>query len=266
MAHAVGVWPWCDVFMSGETRNLLLSTLSAGLVGVGDKLGFLSASNLLKSVRPDGVIVKPDAPLAPVDDTYVNDAWSLGKPFVAATATDHGGSKAVYVFSYAENPSNTSVVLKPSDFGIPGPAYVYDYFKGSAAEVEAGGDSSFLTSMPDVANGGRFHIIVPIGKSGMAFLGDAGKFATRGKKRIAEFSDDGKLNIAAVFAAGETNVVLTGWAPSLPRAAALSGAAGSVNYNPATRMFTVGVSPDASGNARIEVSLDSGAPLSGAPK
>jgi len=29
-ARAAGIWPWADVFMSGETNNLLVSVLSAG--------------------------------------------------------------------------------------------------------------------------------------------------------------------------------------------------------------------------------------------
>ena len=39
LASALGEWPWTDVFMSSETSNLLLSTLSASMVGVGDALG-----------------------------------------------------------------------------------------------------------------------------------------------------------------------------------------------------------------------------------
>ena len=39
LASALGEWSWTDVFMSSETSNLLLSTLSASMVGVGDALG-----------------------------------------------------------------------------------------------------------------------------------------------------------------------------------------------------------------------------------
>ena len=35
LAHAVGLWPWTDVFMSNELPNLVISTLSAGPVGTG---------------------------------------------------------------------------------------------------------------------------------------------------------------------------------------------------------------------------------------
>ena len=39
LAASMGIWPWADVYMSGETDNVLLSTLSAGPVGIGDAIG-----------------------------------------------------------------------------------------------------------------------------------------------------------------------------------------------------------------------------------
>src|SRR5262249_373594 len=92
LASAVGMWPFTDAFLSSEADNLLLATLSAGPVGVGDRIGEVNAGNLLRAVRGDGVIVKPDAPLAPIDATYLNDSTSAGTPMIAATYSDFGGS------------------------------------------------------------------------------------------------------------------------------------------------------------------------------
>jgi len=80
LAGSLGVWPWADVFMSTEKYNLLLATLSAGIVGVGDPIGKINKGNLLHSVRADGVIVKPDTPVVPVDDLYIQDAKGLDSP------------------------------------------------------------------------------------------------------------------------------------------------------------------------------------------
>jgi hypothetical protein len=55
-----------EVLMSTETNNLLLSTLSAGIVGVGDPIGSESATNLFQTIRADGVIVKPESQLCPL--------------------------------------------------------------------------------------------------------------------------------------------------------------------------------------------------------
>ncbi|SEN93543.1 CBM35 domain-containing protein [Actinacidiphila rubida] len=101
LAGSLGVWPWVDVFMSGETGNLLLANLSAGPVGVGDKLGKVNAGNLFKVVRPDGIIVKPDVPIVPTDATYVGEAAGRMPAMVASTHAAHVGLTYRYVFAYA---------------------------------------------------------------------------------------------------------------------------------------------------------------------
>ena len=109
--------------------------------------------------------------------------------------------------------------------------------------------------MPDDTNGGSYFIAVPIGPSGIAFLGDTNKFVTRGKKRISSFSDTGLLRASVAFAAGENNVTLCGYAPSSPYAFALSGSTNNLTYSPAAHIFTLRVSPGASGSATVAFSL-----------
>ncbi|MFE7976482.1 hypothetical protein [Streptomyces shenzhenensis] len=41
-----------------------------------------------------------------------------------------------------------------------------------------------------------------MGASGIAFLGDAGKFVSHGDKRIAHLRDDGKVHATVAFAVG----------------------------------------------------------------
>jgi hypothetical protein len=255
LAQAMGIWPWCDVFRSSATRNLLISTLSAGPVGPGDALGTVNATNLSKSARADGIIVKPDVPLVPVDDAYVNDALNLKQPFVATTCTDHTNSRALYVFAYGENPASLSAGFKPADFGLSSNAYVYDYFAATGTVVSAGSTFNFTTTMPNGTNGGSYYIVVPVGPSGIAFLGDTNKFVTRGKKRIASFSDTGLLRATVAFAVGETNVTLCGYAPSNPYAFLLAGGTSNLTYNSTAHIFTLNVSPDNSGMATIGLSL-----------
>src|SRR5208282_2429220 len=100
LASALGIWPWADVFMSDETNNLLLATLSAGPVGIGDMLGAENGPNLFQAVRRDGVIVKPDAPIVPLDQCYIADANQQPSPLVASTFTQQGGRKTSYVFAF----------------------------------------------------------------------------------------------------------------------------------------------------------------------
>src|SRR5690348_2495645 len=101
LASAVGLWPFSDVFMSSETNNMIAALLSGGPLGVGDPVGHLARGNILKSVRRDGTIVKPDVTATPIDSVWLADAQNLDSPMIAAASTDFGGGlKANYIYAY----------------------------------------------------------------------------------------------------------------------------------------------------------------------
>ncbi|SEG68503.1 Tat (twin-arginine translocation) pathway signal sequence [Actinacidiphila yanglinensis] len=367
LAGSLGVWPWVDVFLSGETRNLLLANLSAGPVGVGDALGKVNAANLFQVARPDGVIVKPDVPIVPTDATYVGEAAGQMPPMVATTRAAHPGLTYAYVFAYARQVAAPQQVLQAesatlsgvvvgtdnagytgsgfadyqhasgdfvewtvqapaagtytlqfryanADFtprplavtvnggaahdvafpstgwwtswsvtgltvtlakgantvratdtgasgpnidwlgvtqgavptglrqnvsftlaeaGVTGRAYAYDYFAGTGTLVGAGG------SVRATVTDGTYWVIAPVGASGIAFLGDAGKFVAHGDKRLTHVSDDGKVHATVAFSAGEGPVTLHGYAPRKPTVQATTGSVGAVGYDTSTKLFTV---------------------------
>jgi hypothetical protein len=98
LATAVGLWPWADVFFSSELDNLVVATLSAGPVGVGDPLGQTNAKNLFSAIRADGVLLKPDKPLLPIDAMYVADAENRC-PHGGAGGNRIGGCPRAFAFS-----------------------------------------------------------------------------------------------------------------------------------------------------------------------
>jgi hypothetical protein len=212
LAGALGLWPFTDVFLSGETSNLLLATLSAGPVGVGDALGGINAANLSRAVRPDGVIVKPDAPIVPIDASFWNDSNNALAPMVAAAYSDFGGLRGWYLFLYAQS-DKTQATFRLADVGLTSPAFLYDYFDGTGRVVAPG--DWLNEDAPDF----RYLVAAPIGTSGMALVGDAGQFVTLGKKRVTAVSDDGALHVTVAFATGETVRTLRGWSPGVPAAA-----------------------------------------------
>jgi hypothetical protein len=246
LASALGESPWSDVFMSTQTDSLVLSTLSGGMVGVGDPIGKENWTNLAQSVRPDGVIVKPDAPIVPDDQTYLGMAAAVKPAMVAGTYSQHGALRDAYVFAYARNgqPSE-SVTFSPAEFGVSGNAYVYDYFTGKGTLVAAG------TNFTDAVGAGSYYVIAPVGRSGIAFLGDAGKFVSVGAQRIAQLDDNGAVQATVTFAPGEGAVTLHGYAPAAPTATARDGAVGPVSYDLATHLFSVPVSAGHNGSAMI---------------
>jgi hypothetical protein len=246
-ASAVGLWPFTDVFMSANTDNMIMAVLSAGPVGVGDALGSLSRANLLKAARPDGVIVKPDVPAAPLDSVYIADAQGMDVPMTTASLTDYGGVAAHFIFSYVRQ-TNTALTITPSAFGISGASYLYDYRNAAGALLAPG--ASFSTTL---ANGSGYFVLVSVGRSGIALLGDEGHFVTLGKKRIPALSDQGHLDATVAFAAGEKTRTLFGYSPQPVAATALAGSVAAVSWDPATQLFTLNIHPGPSGLAHVRI-------------
>ena len=243
-ATALGMWPWADVFMSGETNNLLLSNLSAGPVGTGDALGKENAANILKTVRADGVIIKPDAALLPVDSAYLAEAQKQPAPLVATTYTDLGGQRVVYAV-VIDPPKTTgaSYTLSSADLGTAGNVYVYDYFAGEGQFLEKG--KSYVGKVP--AGSVAYLVAAPVGASGVTFLGDRDKFVSLGRQRVAALDDrpDG-LKAKLLLARGEDSVTLHGYCRQRPVVTVQNGIADTVEYDAASGHFTVAVRPDAS--------------------
>jgi hypothetical protein len=244
LASALGIWPWTDVYMSTEQGNVLLSTLSAGPVGIGDLMGSETKTNLTQAVRGDGVIVKPDASIVPLDRTYISDARNEPAPLIASTYTDRDGTKTEYVFAFNHGADTEAVTFDTSELNLDGPAYVYDYFRKSAQRLDL--QTTFSAPLPKKAD--AYYVVAPVGKSGIAFLGDENKFVGTGRQRITSLHDErGKLTVGVVLAENEKSVVLHGYSSTVPKASVQDGAIDSVQYDPATGHFSLEVKADPTG-------------------
>jgi hypothetical protein len=277
-AEAVGSWPWADVYMSPETGNMLLADLSGGMVGFGDEMGKEDTDNIFLAVRSDGVIVKPDAPIVPLDSAYIAEANKEKRALVASTYTYHDLLKTVYVLAYrvpaAEHKKETGghtttkpsgklsdvEVIKPAgpgdvqeaafsmdDIGVNYPAYVYD-FTSKTSTLYSGRD----VKAPLGPDGFGYFIVAPQGPSGIAFFGDEGKFVSNGKQRIAEIHEDesGTLTARIIFAEGENSITLHGCSPSAVTAT-VGGQPVDVAYDQASGHFTVDVHSTGSGTVDV---------------
>jgi hypothetical protein len=235
LAYSMGIRPWSDVFNSTETDNLLLSTLSSGPVGIGDALGHEDKSNLFEAVRADGVIVKPDVPALPLDCSYITAVQGGQSPLLAAAYTEHGDFRTAYLFAFNQASAETNEVhFTPADLGFAGTVYVYDYFARTGRRLEAGQVFSAALSNKAVV----YYVVTSVGKNGIAFLGDEGKFVSNGKQRIASLKDDSGEMIAEVqFAGSEKSLILHGYSATVPKVTVKSGEAGPVQFDPATGQF-----------------------------
>ncbi|HWF11932.1 MAG TPA: hypothetical protein VG297_25865 [Bryobacteraceae bacterium] len=252
LASALGIWPFSDVLMSTDRESLIVAALSAGPVGIGDALGAMSTDNLRRVVRSDGVIVKPDAPLTPLDSTIASDAQShsisyTATPMIASTFTDFGGVRAQYIFAYTRG-ADAPITIQPSAFGLTGAAYLYDYLGGIGYTIAA---NSQLTL--NLQNGTGYFVLSPVGESGIVFLGDKDQFVTLGKKRIAALADTGRVDVKVAFAAGEGARTLFGYSPQPVAVVSLRGGVEAPVWDASTQMFSVRVHASIDGTARIRI-------------
>jgi hypothetical protein len=248
LASALGIWPWADVFMSTETDNVLIATLSAGMVGNGDRIGGENKESLLRAVRSDGVIVKPDSPLLPIDVMYTSDAPGMiaddgarsRPPMIASAHTDHGALRTAYVFAYSRGTEGANAAFTPAQVDVPRDVYLYDARTRTARRL-AGSETFTFALAP---NGTAYFILAPVSRAGVALFGDDGKFVPDGRKRIASLVDErDRLTAKVAFAPQEKSVRLFGYATRQPTITAQTGSAGGVTFDGKTGRFEVSVSP-----------------------
>jgi len=240
MAASLGVWPWTDVFRSKETPNILIATLSGGMVGLADAMGEEDRANIMRAARADGVIVKPDVPMTPIDQSFIADAKGESGPLVCATRTGEGDNLAAYVFASKEKGTGDWAIT-PASLGFSGNVIVYDYFLKQGTETTA--DQVFHGHLNK--DGWDYTVIVPIGPSGMALIGDTGKFVTRGKKRISSIRDNaGGLQTTILALPTDQKIPIALYAPAKPVVQVKNGSCDEVIYDAVTKI------------ARAEITVD----------
>ena len=249
LARSMALWPWTDVFFSAELPNLIISTLSAGPVGVGDALGSINAQNLMAVVRLDGLLIKPDSSLLPINAMYTSDASNQQMPMVAVAETKFADSSVGYVFSYPRRSTDPGFSVPLDQLGFSGPAYAYDWRAHTGSLISAGG-----TLSAHFRDGFAYLILVRVNRQGLALLGDTEKIVPLGKQRIAVLSDRGTLTTTILFAPGETARTISGYASQKPKLQAVKGALKSVAYDAETKIFQAQVTPSSSGKAVLHVS------------
>jgi hypothetical protein len=248
LASALGLWPWSDVFFSDELPNLILSNLSAGPVGVGDGIGSTNARNLLRAVRADGTIIKPDTTLIPIDAMYATDTKSPQDAMVATATTQFGQSRVLYVFSYPRRPTDTDVTIPLRSLGVSSPVYAFDWVTRQGAVLPPSG----MLRMTFV-DGWSYQVLSPVSPEGFALLGDSEKIVPLGKKRIRSISDKGLITVTIQYAARETARPISGYCAHEPRVRMTIGKVAALRYDNQTHIFTADVSPGANGIAKMVI-------------
>lgn len=187
--RSLGLLPFKDVFMShtnnselpdidGDPNAMLeacLSALSAGPVGIGDRLGKTNCELVRKTCRVDGVLIKPDAPLVALDRSLRNPAGLLW------AETNCGSWRYILVVRTGirsdKDPEHELPMTETLEIGST--ALVYDWKTGEAHVAD-----SISASL--VIHEWALWVICPLLGAGRttALIGDPNAFATMGDRRI----------------------------------------------------------------------------------
>jgi hypothetical protein len=254
LAKAVGLWPWTDAFFSKDLGNLVISTLSAGPVGVGDAIGDFNVKNLMSVVRTDGTIIKPDTPLVPVDNSYVHDGEAQKAPMIAEATTATANGDIRYVFAYPRLTSETNVSVPLADLGVHDRVFAYDWVNHTGNVLNP---QDSLTIRFD--SGWGYVVLAPVSAGGIALLGETEKITPMGRARISvEPSRGGELHATVHFAHGESSRVISGYAVNEPKVATSIGSASGVQFDPTTHMFRITVSAGTQSEAVLRIRASKG--------
>jgi len=227
LAWAVGLLPFKDNFHAAErcgTAEALISSLGAGMVGVGDRLGEADPALLAHTCRQDGLLLKPDRPAFPIDAMFLEHR----RPYLVSTfsrrgdrgtwtylaafhlASDHpersdedelfalisyDGKSLNDMFVWPEEVKDWRVDLE-GDLGITDRVLVYDWRTGDARLTR---DSFEIPGIEHLYDFGYF-VLAPVFGNGLALIGEADKFVTVADKRFV--SIDTTADSIAVGLAG----------------------------------------------------------------
>jgi hypothetical protein len=214
LIHELGAWPATDVMPSHDTAAMLFATLSGGPVGVGDAFEDLDRANLFKVVRGDGEIVKPDEPLMPLDVSYMTQAKQTGAPIIGATVTRHGNHATAYVLAFADDPSKGQGIfsLTPAALGFSGMVVIFDPISQTFATANS---KDTITGQLEGPDAFAYRVIAPVSASGIAVLGDIGKFVSMGRKRVTSYEEFARgVQLKLAFAANDSAITVAGYSRS----------------------------------------------------
>ncbi len=252
LARSLGLVAFKDVFRSdpevaGDTGEpeALLSALSTGPVALGDRVGRNDAALALRTCRADGILIKPDVPVAATDESMVGSAAFRSELLVAECCSDHPAGRWAYVVGLHANPSDEAVTgdIAFADLGASAPAgdvVAWDWRARTATRLPA--DAYWPVSLPK--EGWTYLVLAPVLPAGLAVIGDTSKFVSAGDARLEVTATDAGARLL-VKGAGET-VTITGWAERAPDAGDLP-----VDHDPATGVWTFEVAVPERGWATV---------------
>jgi hypothetical protein len=252
LARSLRLMPYKDVFRADPEvagRNgepeALMSALSTGPVGLGDRVGRLDPQVALRTCRADGLLIKPHTAVAATDESLLAGPAFNPVPLVAECTSEHQAGRWVYVVAMHANPGDDPVSgaiplsslsalsdsqdppARPAD-DRAGELVAWDWRARSAQLLPRNASISVTLEREDW----RYYVLAPVLSSGIAVLGDVSKFVSAGDARLEIFGTSTGVGLV-VKGAGEV-VTVTGWARTPP-----SSPDRSVEHDSSTGLWSV---------------------------
>jgi hypothetical protein len=222
LAAALGLMPFKDVFRSdpavaGTTGEpeALLSALSTGPVGLGDRVGRTDVALVARCCRADGVLIKPHTPIAATGAAMLANAAFAPELMVASCASRHPAGRWTYVLAANAHDGDATVTGEVGfdGLGVDAPrddVVVWDWRSGTAAR--RGPDAAWPVQL--AREEWCYLVLAPVLHGRVAVIGDVSKFVAAGDARL-EVSERPEGVAVVVKGAGES-VTVIGWALDRP--------------------------------------------------
>ncbi len=228
-ARALGLHPFKDVFLShgptghgpGETyvdAESMLSAYSTGPVGIGDRLGYSDREVVLRTCREDGVLVKPDVPIAALDRCFRQNAFLEAVPLLGECHSAHPLGRVIYAVAMNASRTKEPLVIDVPlcEFGVgPSPhgVVLFDWRARTVRHASATDTFACRLDWQEFS----VQVIAPVGAAGLALIGDPARWATAGDQRITGLRETASGIAFDVLGGSEERVLLVGWALRPPR-------------------------------------------------
>lgn len=189
-ADALGLFPYKDVFHAEPDNpdahadiESLLSALSTGPVGIGDRLGRTDPSIVRRTCRANGMLVKPDTPITAINRSFRKWATSRGQLLTGTATSVKDAGTWVYALTMNATEKSSSGRIELADLDVHERVVAWNW-RSQTAEVLEPGDGWDLTL--DGLDW-DYRVLAPI-VDGVAVIGDPALYVTAGDLRVHHVS------------------------------------------------------------------------------
>jgi hypothetical protein len=198
LAGAVGLAPSYDVFITIQEhpegfaepeapKQALARALSAGIVGIGDKVGHVDKAIIDRLAFPDGTLSQPDHPLYPMVSTLQSDVLAL----YTTTAIGRYRWSYVALFNLSNDAGDYNVDLGPFLEGPEG--LVYDHLSGQTYSLVGARHAVPLPEgslLSGKAEPGEYrYVVIPPKVGDLYLLGFPDKYVTVSQRQVRGITD-----------------------------------------------------------------------------